>query len=138
MTFRFGLRSKSNLVGVHSDLAKVAYRALELSSVDFVVTEGLRTQARQQELFTAQKSQTLRSRHTTGHAIDVAALKDGKITWNWAEYVLISNAFKQAAAELNIPIEWGGDWKSFKDGPHYQLPYFEYPIRKDATAGEQA
>jgi peptidoglycan L-alanyl-D-glutamate endopeptidase CwlK len=29
---------------------------------------------------------------------------------------------KQAAYELNIKIEWGGDWKSFKDGPHFQLP----------------
>jgi peptidoglycan L-alanyl-D-glutamate endopeptidase CwlK len=138
MTFRFGLRSKANLLGVHPDLVKVAHLALSMSPVDFTVTEGLRTPSRQKELFAQHKSQTLRSRHITGHAIDVAALRDGKVTWNWQEYADIAVAFKAAAKELGISITWGGDWKSFKDGPHFELSYSAYPVVLDATAGEQA
>lgn len=138
MTYRFGLRSKANLTGVHPDLVRVATRALELSPVDFTVTEGLRSPSRQKELFAQHKSQTLRSRHITGHAIDVAALRDGKVTWNWQEYEEIAKAFKAAAAELCIDITWGGDWKSFKDGPHFELSYGAYPVVPDATAGAQA
>ena len=138
MTFRFGLRSKANLLGVHPDLVLVAARALELSPVDFTVTEGLRTPSRQKELFALHKSQTLRSRHLTGHAIDVAALRDGKVTWNWQEYEDIAKAFKEAGKELCIDIEWGGDWKFFKDGPHFQLSQAAYPATYDATAGELA
>lgn len=138
MAFKFGLRSTANLIGVHRDLVKVAVRALELSSVDFAVTEGLRSEARQQELFIQNKSQTLASRHITGHAIDVAAFVNDRLTWNWAEYETIANAFKAAAKELAIPIEWGGDWHSFRDGPHFQLPHKQYPAPKTATAGEQA
>lgn len=138
MTYRFGLRSKANLIGVHPDLVLVAARALELSPVDFTVTEGLRSHSRQKELFAQHKSQTLRSRHITGHAIDVSALRDGKVTWNWQEYELIAKAFKAAAAELGVDLEWGGDWKSFKDGPHFQLSYEAYPVIPDATAGERA
>ena len=138
MSFWFGLRSQANLLGVHPDLVKIAYRALELSPVDFTVTEGLRTASRQQELFKLHKSQTLASRHLTGHALDVAALMAGKVTWNWTEYETIASAFKQAARELDLDIEWGGDWQSFRDGPHFQLPYKSYPAPRDAAAGEQA
>lgn len=127
-SYRFGLRSLGNLVGVHHDLVAVAYRALALSPVDFAVTCGIRSPAQQQELVRTGASQTLRSRHITGHAIDVVAMPDGKVTWNWPEYELISVAFKAAALELNVPIQWGGDWKSFKDGPHFQLPYTKYPL----------
>lgn len=73
------------------------------------------------------KSQTLRSRHLTGHAIDVVALIDGKASWDIAVYAKIAKAFKLAASELNIPVEWGGSWTSFKDGPHFQLPWAAYP-----------
>jgi peptidoglycan L-alanyl-D-glutamate endopeptidase CwlK len=138
MTYRFGLRSKTNLAGVHPDLQAVAELALSLSPIDFTVTEGLRSLPRQKELFALRKSRTLRSRHLTGHAIDVVALRDGKVTWNWQEYEDIAVAFKAAAAQLGIGITWGGDWKSFKDGPHFELSYAAYPVPRDAAAGEQA
>lgn len=136
--FKFGLRSTTNLLGVHPKLAEVAHRALELSSVDFTVTEGLRSVARQRELFNSGASRTLNSRHITGHAVDVAALIDGKVTWNWQEYEDIAKAFKQAATELNVDLEWGGDWKSFRDGPHFQLSHESYPATPTATAGVRA
>ena len=120
MAFRFSKRSLKALEGVHPALVAVAHRALELSPVDFVVTEGLRTLERQKELKAAGASSTLNSRHLTGHAIDVAAWI-GEIRWDWPLYTQIADAFKQAASELNVAIVWGGDWKTFQDGPHFEL-----------------
>ena len=127
MTFRFSSRSLRNLEGVHPDLVAVAHRALELTEIDFLVTEGLRTREKQIELVKAGASRTTRSRHLTGHAIDVAAWVAGEVRWDWPLYAEISRAFKQAAFELKVPIVWGGDWKTFRDGPHYELSRTEYP-----------
>ena len=120
MAFRFSKRSLKALEGVHPALVAVAHRALELSPVAFVVTEGLRTLERQKELKAAGASRTLNSRHITGHAIDVAAWV-GEIRWDWPLYTQIADAFKQAASELNVAIVWGGDWESLRDGPHFEL-----------------
>ena len=126
MTFKFSKRSLDNLSGVHADLVKVVRRALEISEIDFVVIEGLRTKARQAELLKAGASQTMNSRHITGHAVDLAAFV-GAIRWDWPLYPKIAKAMKTAAAELKIPIVWGGDWKTFKDGPHFELDRKFYP-----------
>lgn len=125
--FRFSQRSEGNLAGVHPDLIKVARRALELSPVDFVVTEGRRTIERQRQLVAEKKSQTLRSRHLTGHAVDVFALPTSAGSWDMTYYRQIAAAFKQASDELKIPVEWGGNWTTFKDGPHFQLPFKDFP-----------
>lgn len=121
-------RDKTRLTGVHPDLVKVVTRAAELTAVDFTVTEGKRTLARQKQLVAAGASQTLNSRHLTGHAVDVAALVGGRIRWDWPLYYKLAEAFKRAAEELQVAIEWGGDWKSFKDGPHFQLSAKRYPL----------
>ncbi|ELI8130171.1 M15 family metallopeptidase, partial [Yersinia enterocolitica] len=64
--FRFSQRSENNLKGVNASLVKVVRRALELSTVDFGVIEGVRTVERQKELVAAGKSQTMNSRHISG------------------------------------------------------------------------
>ena len=120
--FKLSQRSIDRLKGVHPDLASVVKLAIERSEVDFMVTEGLRTKERQKELVAAGASKTMNSRHITGHAVDLAAYVNG-IRWDWPLYEKIAKAMKQAAYELNIRIEWGGDWKSFKDGPHFQIPW---------------
>ena len=125
--YQFSGRSEKHLIGVHPDLVKIARRALEISDVDFGISEGLRTLARQKQLVAAGASQTLRSRHLTGHALDVVAYVGGSVRWDWPLYAKISKAFKQAAVDLKLHVEWGGDWRSFKDGPHYQLAWREYP-----------
>lgn len=125
--YKLGTRSQSRLKGVHPDLIKVVERAIEITTVDFTVLEGLRTPERQKKLKEAGASQTLNSRHITGHAVDLGAFVDGQVDWSWPLYHEIAKAMKSAAAELNIPIEWGGDWSRFKDGPHWQLPRKEYP-----------
>lgn len=124
--YSLGKRSRERLNGVHPDLVKVVERAIEISTVDFAVLEGLRTPERQKVLMEAGASQTLNSRHITGHAVDLGAWVDGEVRWDWPLYSQIAKAMKAAAAELNIPIEWGGDWRTFKDGPHFQLPRKEY------------
>lgn len=128
MSFNFGSRSRANLVGVHPDLVKVAKRAIKITEVDFTVTEGVRTKERQAALVAAGASTTMNSRHLTGHAIDVAALIGAEIRWDWPLYSKIAKAMKQAASELDIAIKWGGDWKSFKDGPHFELDRKVYPV----------
>lgn len=125
--FKFSQRSENNLKGVNPDLVKIVRRALQLSPVDFGITEGLRTVERQRQLVAAGKSQTMNSRHISGHAVDVFAYPTSAGSWEWKYYEQIATAFKQAAKELNIPVEWGGDWKTLKDGPHFQLPYAKYP-----------
>lgn len=127
MTFKLGELSLNRLRGVHPDLVRVAKRAIEITDIDFTVLEGLRTLDRQRQLVAKGASKTLNSRHLTGHAVDLAPVIDGKVSWDWPLYHKLAKAVKQAARELGVPIEWGGDWKSFKDGPHWQLPWKAYP-----------
>ena len=127
MTFIFSKRSENNLLGVHPDLVKVARRALEMTKVDFAVIEGRRTLERQRQLFDVGASKTLNSRHLTGHAIDIAPFIGGTIRWDWPPYNDLAKAMKAAAQELGVSVVWGGDWKSFKDGPHWELDWKRYP-----------
>lgn len=127
MTFKLSARSKQRLAGVHPDLVRVVNRALEVSEIDFAILEGLRTKERQAELFKAGASQTMNSRHITGHAVDLGAYVGGSIRWDWPLYTKLATAMKKAAAELGIPIIWGGDWVSLRDGPHFELNRRNYP-----------
>lgn len=128
--FVLGSRSLQRLNGVHPDLVRVVKRAITLTKVDFTVLEGKRTLKRQRQLVAAGASQTLNSRHLTGHAVDLGAMVNGKVRWDWPLYNSIYDAMKQAAAIEKVRIEWGGNWKTFKDGPHYQLPFRYYPVKK--------
>lgn len=118
---QFSEKSNSKLDGVDERLVRVAALALQLSPVDFGITEGVRTLERQKELVRAGASRTLKSKHLEGKAIDVVAYVGGKVAWDWPLYEKIAKAFKQAAAELDVNIKWGGDWATFKDGCHFQL-----------------
>lgn len=127
--FKFSKRSLNNLEGVHKDLQAIAHEAIKITPIDFVVIEGLRSVSRQKKLFESGASQTMRSRHLTGHAIDIAAWVDGSIRWDWPLYDGLAVAMKRAASDLGVPLDWGGDWVTFKDGPHYQLPWYAYPAK---------
>ena len=126
MAFRLSKRSLTNLKGVHPHLVQVVERAIQISTVDFTVIEGLRTVERQRELLAAGASRTMNSRHITGHAVDLAPWIGGTIRWDWPPFHQIAAAMKSAAQELGVPITWGGDWK-FKDGPHFELNRKYYP-----------
>lgn len=126
--FKFSKRSEENLRNVHVDLMKVVRRAIELTDIDFMVIEGKRTEARQRQLVASGKSQIMNSRHLTGHAVDCVPLVNNQITWSdWSYFKKVADAMIQAAKELGVDIEWGGNWKTFKDGPHFQLTHKTYP-----------
>ncbi len=131
--FQLSQRSLDRLKGVHPDLVKVVMRAIQITPIDFMVIEGVRTMA-QQKIYVAQgKSKTLKGRHIPdnnasklGCAVDLGAFENGNLVWTWGAYEKLAKAVKQAAKEVGVPIEWGGDWKTLKDGPHFQLPWSVY------------
>ena len=130
MSITLGSRSLMRLEGVHADLVRVVKRAAAMSDLDFTVLEGLRTEARQRQLMQQGATKTLNSRHLTGHAVDLAPMLDGKVSWDWPLYYRLAKIVKAAAAAENVPLTWGGDWRTFKDGPHWELPWKQYPKGK--------
>lgn len=125
--FKLSNRSIEKMTGVHPDLVRVVNEAIKITPIDFGITCGLRTIAQQRVLVATGKSQTLNSRHLTGHAVDVVAMIDGKASWEMKDYKTIALAFKRAAKSLGIPIKWGGDFLGFPDGPHFELDRAKYP-----------
>lgn len=122
--YRLSQRSMQNLSGVHPDLVNVVKRAIEITEQDFSVIEGVRNIDRQRKLVAQGKSTTMNSRHLTGHAVDLVPYP---LSWDWDYFYPIADAMKQAAEELDVDLEWGGDWSSFPDGPHFQLSWGAYP-----------
>lgn len=138
MPFTLSARSRARLVGVHPDLIRVVERAIRLTTVDFVVTDGARTQAQQDALYAQGRTTkgpkvtwTLNSRHVGGFAVDLAPFVDGAIEYDnsgklglWPR---LAEAMKAAARELGVPLKWGGDWARTPDRPHFELPADRYP-----------
>lgn len=121
--FKLSQRSLDRLNGINPTLVKVVKRAIEISQYDFMVVEGLRTIETQKKYVAEGKSKTMNSYHLTGHAVDLAPLENGAIDWNnkKGQFDAVAKAMKQAANELGVDVEWGGDWKSFVDKPHFQI-----------------
>ena len=153
MAYRLGRRSRRRLEGVHPDLVMVVEDAIKLTDVDFTVLEGVRTLERQRQLLDAGASWTLKSRHLTGHAVDLAPWIDGMVRWDWPPFYQIADAMRIAGIRCEVPIQWGAAWgrnlasyqsataaseayiaarrkqgrKPTLDGPHFQLPWRSYP-----------
>ena len=130
--------SKSKLKGVHPDLVRVVNRCAKDwtdKQFTFGLTCGARSLEEQKILVKKGASKTLKSRHIRApngysHAVDVVAFIDGKVRWDWPLYDKIAKAMKAAAKLEKVQIEWGRDWVSFKDGPHFQLPWATYSGKK--------
>ena len=122
--------------GVHPDLRRVIDRALQDGQLDFAVIEGLRTRKRQEQLVASGASQTMNSRHLTGHAVDLLPIDPttGNGEFAWPLYDQLGPAVKTAAKKEGVPIIWGGDWTSFKDGPHFELDRRVYDNSKWSTS----
>lgn len=110
MAFKLSQRSLKNLEGVDPNLVAVVKRAIEITKVDFGVTEGVRTIARQKELVAKGASQTMKSKHIEGKAVDLVAYIGSRISWELNLYDDIADAMKQAAKELGVSLRWGGAW----------------------------
>jgi len=130
MTIVLGARSLARLEGVHPDLVRIVKKAAALSDLDFTVLEGLRSVERQKQLVSQGASKTMNSRHITGHAVDLAPMIAGEVRWDWPLYHKLAKIVKAAAADEKVPLQWGGDWRAFKDGPHWELPWKFYPKEK--------
>ena len=130
---------KAAVNGMHPDLLELTTRASQLAGfpigVNIAVVDdpkhgkvqmqgGVRDEANQQHMVDIGYSKTMNSNHLKGKAIDLVPLVDGQPQWNASpeQFKAISVAMEQASKELGIPVEWGGNWKGFKDLPHYQLP----------------
>lgn len=152
MGFQLGTNSNKHLVGVHIDLVRVVRRAILVTEVDFGVIDGLRSIERQRKLVADGLSDTLNSRHLTGHAVDLAAFAGNQVSNRMADYFEIAAAMKMASEALGVPIRWGGAWtilagnktpaelqsfykadrkrlgrKPFIDAMHFELPVGAYP-----------
>lgn len=122
-------RDRLRMKGLHPDLYRMVEAAAAYGPMGFMVIEGLRTPEQQVQYVASGASQTTNSRHLTGHAVDLGVLDEaGVLTWDWAYYHRFSTHMKGGAQLCGDPIEWGGDWKSFPDGPHWQLPWDAYPV----------
>lgn len=152
--FTLSPRSIKELQGVHPDLVALVQKAIQICSQDFAVHDGMRTAAEQRQLVGAGASQTMDSRHITGHAVDLVPYVNGKLRWEWDPIYVIADAMRIAARQLGTPLRWGGAWdvdftasteapedlvagyvtrrrqqglRAFIDGPHYELPKALYP-----------
>jgi peptidoglycan L-alanyl-D-glutamate endopeptidase CwlK len=149
MSYQLSQRSLKKLDGVHSDLVKVVKKAITLTKVDFGVTQGLRTLEQQKALLKSGATQTMNSKHLTGHAVDLVAYIGSDVSWQLNLYDDLADAMKQAAIELSVPVRWGAAWtvpdirlwegtmeaammsyvdtrrsqgkRPFIDGPHFEL-----------------
>jgi peptidoglycan L-alanyl-D-glutamate endopeptidase CwlK len=147
-------RCELRLTGVHPDLVRVVQRAAAGGAL-FRVVEGVRSLERQRDLVASGASQTMNSRHLTGHAIDIAPIADGVVSWNWTHFFPLADAVADAAVTEGVTLIWGGAWgglvqdwpqgssraaqaayvaerraagrKPFLDGPHFELPAAVYP-----------
>lgn len=124
-------KSMARLDGVHADLVAVILHAAEHGGVPFRVTEGVRTLEKQRAYVKSGASKTMRSRHLTGHAVDLCLPGHTNAEcFDDAGMRRLSEVVKASAAACGVPVEWGGDWTSFCDTPHYQLPWAQYPAEK--------
>lgn len=128
--FRLSERSKARLSGVHPDLIRVVMRAIEITKIDFGVTEGLRTEKRQRELVAAGASKTMNSRHITGHAVDLAAFVGRELRWDFGLYIQLAEAMRDAAREFGIPVVWGGSWMLLNNMDDVAGSVAQYTARK--------
>lgn len=144
MTFALGSKSRTNLQGVHPHLVQVVERAIQVTSVDFQVFEGLRTRQRQAKLVAQGASQTMDSRHLPGrdglgHAVDLVPLidfdQDGRaeLRWDWSLCYKVALAMRVASIELQVPIRWGGVWdRALADLADPEDEVAEYVVRRKA------
>ena len=110
MAFTLSQRSLGRLDGVKNELHSVVTTAIGLTNVDFGVTCGLRTEKEQEDLVARGASQTMKSKHLTGDAVDVVAYIGSRISWELNLYDDIADAFKEASVREGVGIRWGASW----------------------------
>lgn len=149
MTFKLSTRSLGHLAGVDEGLVAVVKHAIKVTKIDFGVIEGVRTVKEQKELVARGASQTMKSKHLVGDAVDLMAYIGPRASWELNLYDDIADAMKEGAKEVSVPLRWGAAWhipdirkwdgtmeeamndyidvrrsegrRPFIDGPHFEL-----------------
>lgn len=136
MSFNLNPRSEANLKGVHPSLVAIIRGAAATAPANlvFIVTQGVRSVEQQRQYVAAGASETMRSRHIPESnacklacAVDLAVMIGDEVRWDWPLYTRLAQHLKATATSLGIPLEWGGDWTRQRDGPHFQLPWAQFP-----------
>lgn len=117
----FSKRSLDNLATCHADLQKVAHEAIK--TFDFTVIEGHRGEAAQNKAYAEQKSKLKypNSKHNKKPSL---AFDAAPYPLDWGDrksFDTMGKHMKDAAKKVGVKIKWGGDFKDFYDGPHFEL-----------------
>ncbi len=110
MTFKLSSRSEGRLEGINPKLIEVVKTAITLTKVDFGVTCGMRTVEEQEKLVASGASQTMKSKHLEGRAVDLVAYIGPNVTWSLNKYDEIADAMAAAAKQKGVAIKWGAAW----------------------------
>lgn len=150
--YNLSQRSKDRLKGVHPFIIELLEKGIVNSPYDFGIPEdgGLRTTERQQYLFSIGRTIEVgtrkpvtytdgvikKSNHQAkedgyGHAFDIYIFDNGKADWNIEKLGLVAQHLKIVASNLavqrkewnDIYLSYGGDWKNFKDYPHFEIKF---------------
>lgn len=108
--FFLGSQSERNLEGVAPALVMCVRRAITLSTVDFAVFEGLRTEAEQVENVANGVSRTMHSYHLTGRAVDLVPYLGKKLKWQLPLCAQVAISMREAAAHFGVTLTWGAVW----------------------------
>ena len=110
MAYKLSTRSQERLMGVEPELKEVVYEAIKVTKIDFGVIEGLRTEEKQKQLVESGASQTMKSKHLEGRAVDLMAYIGGRGSWELNVYDEVADAMKRAAIEVDVAVRWGAAW----------------------------
>ena len=110
MTYKLSTKSQERLIGVEPELKEIVYEAIKVTKVDFGVIEGLRTEEKQKQLVESGASQTMKSKHLEGRAVDLMAYIGGRGSWELNVYDEIADAMKEASIKVDVAVRWGAAW----------------------------
>ena len=110
MAYKLSTKSQERLIGVEPELKEVVYEAIKVTKIDFGVIEGLRTEEKQKQLVESGASQTMKSKHLEGRAVDLMAYIGGRGSWELNVYDEIADAMKEAAIKVDVAVRWGAAW----------------------------
>ena len=110
MAYKLSTRSQERLMGIEPELKEVVYEAIKVTKIDFGVIEGLRTEEKQKQLVESGASQTMKSKHLEGRAVDLMAYFGGRGSWELNVYDEIADAMKEAAVKVDVAVRWGAAW----------------------------
>ena len=110
MAYKLSTRSQERLMGIEPELKEVVYEAIKVTKIDFGVIEGLHTEEKQKQLVESGASQTMKSKHLEGRAVDLMAYIGGRGSWELNVYDEIADAMKEAAVKVDVAVRWGAAW----------------------------